>query len=668
MKPMRIVLKLFIVAIAGLILTSCAPKHADIVVSDFGQYKVTLGEFENAYAKNVGGIEAAEKDSVENYKTFLDLYVNYKMKLRDAYIRDYPNDEDLIAELNDYKEKVGVSYIEEKQIVSPGMKRFYDERTEEVRVSHIMIKTGANPDETLKKAESILDSIKNGKSFEEMVKKYSQDEFSKKSNGDIYWITAGQIIPSFEAAAFSTKVGEVYTEVVKTKFGYHILKVTDRQKRLYKIRAKHILLKNQESKGNMVDAIPGVNPIAKINKIHKEIIAGADFDSLAREYSDDPGSGAKGGDLGLFERRQMVQPFDEAVFKLKIGEVSDVVKTRFGFHLIKLVEVQEFPTYEKEIQNIREMYKKSRYQFDFDNYLDALKKEYKYNFNEELLSKLSLKENEITLFEEYKENEKYLLNKDAVLVSVSGNNYTIESFFEYLYQQQKYINKGLTSQLLSTGAKEYSNELLLRKKSNELENTDKEFASLMVDYKNGIFIFKLQEDEVWNKVHIDSVKLQEEYNKSKENFTIDGKVNFNEIFSKNKDKIESYYQMLNDGVDFDSVAHQYTERPGFKAKYGRHGFKSIDDSELSKQANGLVDAGNFSKVFATDGGWAIVILRKKVEPSIKTFEQALPELSSAFQESESKRLEKEYVDKLHKLYQPEYFHNELENAYKVEKK
>lgn len=665
---MRIVLKLFIVAIAGLILTSCAPKHADIVVSDFGQQKITLGEFENAYAKNVGGIEAAEKDSVENYNKFLDLYVTYKMKLRDAYIRDYQNDEDLIAELNDYKEKVGVSYIEEKQIVSPGMKRFYDERTEEVRVSHIMIKTGTNPDEALKKAESILDSIKNGKSFEEMVQKYSQDDFSKKSAGDIYWITAGQIIPAFEAATYSTKVGEIYPEVVKTKFGYHILKVTDRQKRQYKIRAKHILVKNQESIGNMVDAIPGANSTTKINKIQKEIIAGADFDSLAREYSDDPGSGANGGDLGLFERRQMVQPFDEAVFKLKVGEVSDVVKTRFGFHLIKLVEVQEFPSYEDEIQSIREMYKKSRYQYDFDSYITALENEYKYNLNKELLSKLGLKENEITLFEDYNENEKYLLNKDAVLVSVGGNDYTIESFFEYLYQQQKYMNKGLTSQLLTTGAKEYSNELLLRKKSSELGKIDKEFASLMKDYKNGIFIFKLQEDEVWNKVRIDSIKLNEVYNKSKENYKIDGKVNFNEIFSRNKDKIESYYQMLEDGVDFDSVAFQYTERPGFKAKYGRHDFKNIDDSELSKQANALVHAGDFSKIFATEGGWAIVILRKKVEPSIKTFKQALPELSSAFQESESKRLEKEYVDRLKKLYQPEYFHNELENAYKVEKK
>ena len=124
--------------------------------------------------------------------------------------------------------------------------------------------------------------------------------------------------------------------------------------------------------------------------------------------------------------------------------------------------------------------------------------------------------------------------------------------------------------------------------------------------------------------------------------------------------------MLKDGVEFDSVAFKYTERPGFKAKYGRHGFVKVSENELSKRASSLTKESDYSEIFATDGGWAIVILRKKVAPRIKTFEEALPELSSSFQESESKRLEKEYLDGLKNLYQPEYFYDKLDNAYKVE--
>jgi len=209
---------------------------------------------------------------------------------------------------------------------------------------------------------------------------------------------------------------------------------------------------------------------------------------------------------------------------------------------------------------------------------------------------------------------------------------------------------------------------LLKRKSKELINFDKEFASLMDDYQNGIFIFKLQESEVWNKINIDSTKLREEYNNSKNQFKVEGKVNFNEIFSKSKEKIEEYYQMLKNGVEFDSVAAKYTERPGFKSKFGRHGFKNVNDSQLSKRAYSLEKDGNFSEIFANENGWSIVVLRNKTAPRIKTFEEALPELSSKFQETESKRLETNYVNGLNNLYKPEIFYDELKNAYKQEEK
>ena len=663
---MRNLSKLFIIAVVSLIVTSCATKHADIVVAEFDNYKVTLSEFEKAYAKNTGGMEAAKKDSIENYKKFLDLYVAYKMKLRDAHVRNYQNDEELVAELNNYKEQVGVSYIEEKKIVTPGMLNFYNERKEEVRVSHIMIKVG--PENAFKTAQSILDSIKTGKSFEEMVTKYSQDTFSKTNGGDIYWFTAGQIIPSFEKAAYNTPVGQVYPKVVKTKYGYHILKVTDRQPRKYKISAKHILVKNAERQGDLVDAIPGEKPFVKITRIRTEIMNGADFDSLARMYSDDPGSGAKGGDLGFFERRMMVQPFDEAAFKLKTGEVSNIVTTRFGYHIIKLTDEMEYPPFEKEVENIRELYKKARYQDDYDEYINGLIAKFNYKINNNLIVKIGKAFSDSTLTEQLTEDKNYLMFKDSILVSIGNDNFDVASFFGFLLLHPEFNNKVLNNELISKGATSFGNNLLLKRKSKELLDSDKEFASLMDDYQNGIFIFKLQENEVWDKIAIDSTKLREEYDNSKNQFMIEGKVNFNEIYSRSKDKIEEYYQMLKNGVEFDSVAVKYTERPGFKAKFGRHGFKNINDSELSKKAYSLEKDGDFSEIFAADNGWAIVILRNKTAPRVKTFEEALPELSSKFQETESKRLENEYINGLNNLYQPEYFYDELKNAYKSEQK
>ena len=640
-------------------------ENLDNVVAEFDGHVITLAEFEKAYAKNVGGVELASQDSLQDYKNFLDLYVTYKMKLRNAFVRDYRNDEELINELNEYKEQVGISYIEEKKIVVPGIRIFYDQRSEEVRVSHLMLKKDAKSVENLKKAEEILDSIKNGTSFESMVVKYSQDNFSKTLGGDIYWFTAGQIVPSFEFAAYETPVGEIYPKIVETKFGYHIIKITDKSKRRYKLRAKHILISLEATKkGNKSNTAPGETTLSKAIKIREEIINGANFDSLAIKYSDDPGSGEKGGDLGFFERRQMVKPFDEAVFKLEINEISEIVTTKFGYHIIQLVDEIDYPTFEKEVETLREMYKKSRYDHDYNRYIENLKDEFHYILNDDFIDKISADDVGIKLTPDYVDDQLYISNKDEVIIKLNQKSFTLENLFAFLDTQTKYNQKELTKRLLNSGVREYGIQILLSEKAAGLEKSDQEFKSLMNDYKNGIYIFKLQEDEIWNMVKIDSAKLKENYSKSKDNFVVKARVNFSEIFTKDEGKIYTYYQMLLDGITYDSVAIKYTERNSFKAKAGLHGWKDYDDSGLSQEANSLNKVGDLSEPFAVDNGWAIVRLNEKIAQRTKTFEEVLPELSSSFQESESKRLEDKYINGLKTFYKPEYNYDELENAFK----
>jgi peptidyl-prolyl cis-trans isomerase SurA len=663
---MRIELKLLTVALVTLVLTGCATKHADIVVADFDGNKITMDEFEKAYAKNVGGIEQAKKDSLDDYKKFLDLYVNYRMKLRDAFVRDYRDDEELQNEFEDYKNKVGTSFLEENKVIKPGVKKLYNERKEEIRASHIMLRKGNNPDSTRQFLQTVLDSIKSGqKSFEDMVLKYSQDNFSKRDSGDIYWFTAGQIVPSFEEAAYATEVGSVYPKVVETKFGFHIIKVTDRQNRKYKIRAKHILLK---AIGREVATDSTETPLQRITKIREEIINGADFDSLAKKYSDDKGSGAKGGDLGFFERRMMVKPFDEAVFKLKVGELSDIIKTRFGYHIIKLTDVKKYPSYNKEVDNIRKIYKKARYEYDMKNYLDGLKKKYKYSLNKKLLEEMGNNENRITLAPNYGEDEKFIKVKDSVIVTLGAEKYTVADLFAYLFTQSKYENTVLSQRMLSDGVNEFTKDLLLKKEVENLEQTNKEFANLMKDYRDGIYIFKLQEDEVWNKVKIDTAAIREIYLQKKDSLIVEAKVAFTEIFSKDKSKIEKYYQDLQNGADFDTLAAKHTERPGYKRKNGKYELVDVSSSELAEKANALKNVGDYSEPFEVKGGWSIVRLDERLEARIQTFEEALPQLASEYQDAETKRLENEYVNSLKEFYQPEYFYDELENAYKSKNK
>ncbi|MEJ2495597.1 MAG: peptidylprolyl isomerase, partial [Ignavibacteriaceae bacterium] len=347
--------------------------NAQTVIGEFGNYKITLNDFENAYARNVGGWEEAKKDSFNQYKDFMELYMRYRMKLRNAQVRSYDTDPELINELKNYRQQVGKTYIVEKTIIEPGIKKLYDRRKEELRVSHIMFRPGKDGDQaSLDLANAVLDSIKNGASFEEMAKKYSQDTFSGPSGGDIFYVTAGILPVEFEDAMYSLQPGEVYSKPVKTNYGYHLIKVTERHPRTPKIRASHILISYYDDNKQLDSA--GAKLLA--DSILAQLKNGASFEELAEKYSDDKGSASKGGDLGYFERRQMVKPFDEAAFNLKVGEISDLVQTNYGYHIIKLTDRQAYPDFESSKADLKKMYQKQRFDADYANYIDSLKSRY----------------------------------------------------------------------------------------------------------------------------------------------------------------------------------------------------------------------------------------------------------------------------------------------------
>lgn len=647
---------IFAIALITFLIASCSPEHSKIVVAEFNEAKITMDEFENAYSKNVGGLDAALKDSFENYKNFADLYTNFKLKLSDAKVRGYQNDPALNQELTDYKRKVGASYILEKHLVEPNIKDWYEKRKIEIRASHLMIR----PDSTgelgaVKKAQVILDSIKAGKTFEEMVAKYSQDQFSKPKGGDIFYFTAGQLPFEFEDACYKTAKDSIYPEVVKTRFGAHIIKVTDKKTRVPKVKASHILISFMDATGKVDSAAA----YKTMDSVLAELKAGKDFGEVARRYSDDTGTKEKGGDLGFFERRMMVQEFDETAFNLNVGEVSKIVYTQFGMHLIKVTEKESYPTFEADRENLKNMLKRSRYNDLYAELIEGYKKEYGYKLNEVSIQQLigyndsSIIGNDLKKIDEYGNN---------TIFSYAGKNETINDFYSKLKTDTEFTGKKFTEDFLKKGVKKYSETLLLEEKALTLEKSDAQFADLMNDYQNGIFIFKLQEDEVWNKINIDSVKLKSFYEDNMQKYKWDDRVGYTEIFVKKDSLAKHYLSLLKDGIDFDSLAAK-TERTQMKDKKGKYDLQVVGSTEFSKAVSKLNKVGDYTDIIPNPGGFSILRLDIKDPARLKTFEEAKAEVSGSFQEFESKRLETEYLDSLKKKYSPVIYYDELRKAF-----
>ncbi len=649
---------IFFSFIFSFLFISCSTKHSEIVLAEFGDEKIKMAEFEEAYIKNAGGAEQAKTDSLAKLKNFLDLYVNFRMKLRDAFVRGFDKEPELMNELTDYKKKVGVTYILEKQIVDPGVEELYNKRKWELRVSHIMIRPDTAGEEGARvKAMAILDSIKSGVSFEELAERHSQDFFSAKQGGDIFYVTAGLLPVEFEDACYKTDVGQVYPEVVGTRFGQHIIKVTDKRQRIPKIKASHILINFNNENGEM----DTVAARAKIDSVKMLLDAGANFEELAMQYSEDQSTKDKGGDLGFFERRMMVKEFDEAVFNLKVGEISDVVKSNFGYHLIKCTEIAPYPTLDEERENLKKIYRQTRYQEEYDKLIDSLRNKYAYKLNGETYSLLVEKADSVRVGEGTNKLDDII---DLPLYTFSVNKVTVGEFWDKLNSNTEFANRIVNADLVNSALNKISGDDLLEIEALNLEKTNANFASLMQDYRNGIFIFKLQEDEVWNKIVIDSVKLYDYYLSTKDKYVWPDRVSFSEIFTRNDSLANVYLSQLNSGANFDTLAAKYTERPGFKEKAGKFDLVDAKSNQLALEADKLKKPGEYSSIINNAGGYSIIRLDSKEPSRIKTFEEAKAEVSGAFQEFESKRLEKAYLDELRRRYKPEIYYDKLEQAFK----
>jgi len=642
-----------------LLLIACSPEQSEVIVAEYGKYKISIDEFENAYAKNVGSLENAKNASSQDYYDFMDLYVKFKMKLRDAEVRGYTSDPELEDELTSYQKQVGISYLIEKELIGPGIFDLYEKRKEELRVSHLMIRPDSSGvDAAQDYANSLLDSIKNGASFEEIVKKYSQDQFSAPSGGDIFYITAGLLPVSFEDAMYKTNTGEVYPEAVQTRYGSHLIKITERGPRIPKIKASHILISYFNPEGQMDSA----SALLTVDSLVAELKAGVPFDSLVLKYSDDTGTKNKGGDLGFFERRMMVKEFDEAAFKMEIGEISEPIQTNFGYHIIKLTDKMEYPSFEEERENLKKMYEKQRYQVDYDNLINSLRVKYNYSLNDATVDLLVGKSDSVRFGMEYPNLD---LVKDEVLFTYAGESVTAGEFLFKVNSTGTFAGKPIfVRDEVVNAINKLSEDLLKEEEALNLDKVNPQFAALMNDYRDGIYIFKLQEEEVWNKVIIDSASVYNYWNENKENYSLKERISFSEIFSMKDSLINIYYKSLVEGASFDSLANLYTERPGKKERSGFYELQDVDFSDFSKEANKLENAGDYSEPIPFSGGYSIFKLIERQSARLKTFEEAKAEVSGKYQEMESNWLEEEYINSLNKRYNPVIFYDELEKAFK----
>jgi peptidyl-prolyl cis-trans isomerase SurA len=648
-----------------LLLIGCAPKQSDVIVAEIGTNKVGMGEYENFFAKNSGGWEAAKESSLTAREHFLELLVNYRLKLQDAYGRKLQDDPELVSELQEYRSSLASSFLVDKEINDPGVRRLYNLRKEEIRAQYIliMVKQDASPEDTAKawaKAMEVIKHAQADENFDSLVSKYSEDAASRDNHGDIYYFTGGMLMFPLEAAAYSMKKGEVSSMPVRTPLGYDILKITDRQPSRGSIKVRHIMTRLPAPSDSAQDTSAAYTRIMAMRDSLKK---GSDFAALATKFSEDGGSAPTGGDLGWFERRKWIQPFDEAAFKLAAGQNSPIVRTQYGYHLIHCDSVRSIPTFEEMQEDLKKLYQQYRFNDDFASYIEKLKHDYNYIFNETLFNSLATNLDSTKTIED----SAWIPGigpdlRKQMLYTINGKGKSLDSALTLLTRRPEYKNTSLRKSELVAKFEHIGEGFLFNERAIGLESRYSDFASLMKDYEDGIVLFKAEQTQVWNKISISDTLLKKYFNENREKFTTQPKVNFAEIHVATDTLAMMLYDSLSKGADFGKLADAYNTDEDLKGKHGIRGPQPVSD-EYTKYVSGLSIGETSDPLPAEQGGFSLIKVIAKEQPRQKTFEESGAEVSNALQESESKRLENEWLDQLKIKYPVKEYKEQLTKAF-----
>lgn len=550
------------------VIVACSSKKKQ-VVAEVGDEKIYLDNFEKQYLKTVSNIDTAKNSDMAKRKDFLDLLVKFKLKVKDARDRNLLNSEDIQNDLKQYKENFLTSFLIDKEIVDPAIKDLYEKKEYEVRASHILInlpQQNTSPEDSIKayqKANDAIKKLKDGVPFSEVAVEFSDDMSAKQNGGDLYYFTAGMTVPEFEDAIYDLKVGEYSKKPIRTMFGLHIVQLNDKRKRNEGIRASHILIQDQkDSAGKVIDSIANYN---KAKDILARIKNGEDFAKVAAEVSQDPGSAQKGGDLGFFDRRRMVQPFDSVAFLLKVGQVSDLVRTPFGWHIIKVTEIKPYSSFENQKENLKSEFKKGPlFKTEYNKFLDKAKKDFKFEIKPDGLAIIESK------FDSTKPVSSYNLDslfsteeKSKVIATYKGGEIKISDILTYLTKNRDNLTSAANAATfvkIINGAAE--TPVLYKVAIRDNIENDPDYIAQMTEYENGLLSFKVDQEELWRKIKITPEDMQQYYdsNKDKYTYTDSGKVK-----SKSLDEVKPEISNILQQQKFKDMEKEYVDN--LKKKY-----------------------------------------------------------------------------------------------------
>ena len=461
---------------------------------------VLAGEFIRVYNKNIDLVEDESQKDVDNY---LQLYINYKLKLSEAYFRELHKNDNYIKELKKYTSQLESAFLTDKVTQEKLLLEAYERTKYEVNISHVLIRMEEDDNDTIDVYNNIL-------SLRKLLLRDNIDSLIKNHhNGkdliveDLGYFSAFKMIYKFENVAYNTKIGEV-SMPFRTRFGYHILKVNDKRNSLGEINVGHIMAYKNK---------PGSKE--KIYGLYDSIEKGSNFESLAIKYSEDRNTSFKGGRLDPFTSGQLNSiKFENMAFSLNTpNEVSPPLETKHGWHIIKLYSKNKLkPIAEIKSILLNKIKRSSRSSIISDSFYAMLLDNYNLNYdNKNLKYFLSIINDSWEMPDTIEENK--------ILIKIHNKNYTFLDFATYIKENKKFVKLKNKENIMDIMYKDFINKNALEIYKDNLEHENLEYKYILKEYKEGLLLFDLMQEKIWNVASSDSINIKEFYQSNKSKYS-----------------------------------------------------------------------------------------------------------------------------------------------------
>ncbi|MFZ4455094.1 MAG: foldase protein PrsA [Bacteroidales bacterium] len=509
-------------------------KASDPVLMKINDKAITKSEFEYIYGKN-NNSSSIDKKSLEEY---LVLFKNFKLKVIEAERLGIDTTAAFRNELSGYRKQLTQPYLSDKTVEDKLAQEAYERIKENVDVSHIlvMVKENASSADTLAAYKKIMDirnrlftqepTKKGGKAkvittcskerFEQIASEVSEDPSKADNKGHLGWLTSGQTVYPFELAAYNAPIGKV-SMPVRTNYGYHLLLVSGHRPDAGQVLVAHIMKSLRPKADSIKPEVAEAYAKKDIEAVYAKLKAGADFGELAAKESDDRGSAAKKGELPWFATNRMIKEFETVAFGLKNkGDYSEPFKTRFGWHVAKLIDKKGVDSFENTKEEIIKTFARDeRAQAGQEKAVEGFKKEYGFTETQ-------------TALQEMVNLSKVGFPKDSVyqvigqtlsapLFKIGDKTVSQKEFAAYLKNRPTSENKN-GEDFIRTNYREFVKESVLGYEDAQLEGKYPEFRNLMKEYHDGMLLFEISNNEVWEKASKDDEGLKKFFEKNRKNY------------------------------------------------------------------------------------------------------------------------------------------------------